>query len=111
MFFCDYGAGWARVPPCTYLVGAPVPRGQYGEAQGHAGPGQVSGDGVPEQVHGVLAWQVAGTVGDDLTGHCGAVHALQVPKSPDLVESCGRGEEGASFQIADGNVFLVFFLL
>lgn len=76
-----------------YLVGAPVPRGQYGEAQSHAGPRQVSGDGVPEQVHGVLAWQVAGAVGDDLTGHCRAVHVLQVPKSTDLVEGCGRGAE------------------
>lgn len=82
-----------------YLVGAPVPRGQYGEAQSHAGPRQVSGNGIPEQVHGILAWQVAGTVGNDLTGHCQAVHMLQVPKSTNLVESCGRGTQPSDCRI------------
>lgn len=74
----------------TYLVRAPVPSGQYSETQSHAGPGQVSGDGVPEQVHCVLSGQVAGAVGNDLARHGHAVHVLQVAKATDLVESCGR---------------------
>lgn len=74
-----------------YLVRAPVPGGQYGEPKRHARPGQVSGDGVSEQVHGVLTRQVAGTVGNDLTGHCHAVHMLQVAEAANLVESCGPG--------------------
>ncbi len=74
-----------------YLVRAPVPGGQYGEAQSHAGPGQVSSDSVSEQVHGVLTGQVAGTVGNDLTGHSHAVHALQVAVTANLVEGCGPG--------------------
>lgn len=73
-----------------YLVSAPVPGGQYGEPQRHAGPGQVPGDGVSEQVHGVLARQVAGAVGDDLTRNRHAVHALQVAVAADLVEGCGQ---------------------
>lgn len=73
-----------------YLVRAPVPGGQYGDSQSHARPGQVSGDGVPEQVHGVLSGHVAGAVGDDLAGHGRAVHVLQVAKASDLVESCAR---------------------
>lgn len=77
----------------AYLVRAPVPHGQDGEAQGHARPRQVSADGVPEQVHGVLAGQVAGAVGNGFAGHCHAVHMLQVPKSANLVESCGRGTQ------------------
>lgn len=72
----------------TYLVRAPVPGGQDGDTQSHARPGQVSRDGVPEQVHGVLSGQVAGAVGDDLAGHGRAVHVLQVAKATDLVESC-----------------------
>lgn len=71
-----------------YLVGAPVPRSQYGEPQCHARPGQVSSDGVSEQVHGVLTWQVAGTVWNDLTGHRHAVHTLQVTVPSNLVEGC-----------------------
>lgn len=73
----------------THLVRAPVPGCQYGEAQSHARPGQVSGDGVPKQVHGILSGQVAGAVGDDLAGHGRAVDLLQVAKATDLVESCG----------------------
>lgn len=94
---------------CAYLVRAPVPRGQYGEAQGHARPRQVSGDGVPEQMHGVLAWQVAGAVGDDFTGHCHAVHMLQVPKSTNLVESCGWGTQTSDcrFENIDAGVFFL----
>lgn len=72
-----------------YLVGAPVPGGQYGEPQGHSWPGQVSSDGVSEQVHGVLTWQVTRTVGNNLTGHCHAVHMLQVTIATDLVKCCG----------------------
>lgn len=74
----------------THLVRAPVPGSQYGETQSHARPGQVSGDSIPEQVHGVLSGQVAGAVGNDLAGHRHAVHLLQVAKATDLVESCGR---------------------
>lgn len=74
-----------------YLVGAPVPGSQYGEPQCHTRPGQVSSDGVSEEVHGILAWQVAGAVGNDLTGHCHAVHALQVTISTNLVKGCGLG--------------------
>lgn len=73
-----------------YLVRAPVPGGEYGEAQSHAGPGQVSGDGVSEQVHGILSWQVAGAVGNDLTWHGHAVHTLQVAITTDLIEGCGQ---------------------
>ena len=74
----------------TYLVSAPVPGGQYGEAQSHAGPGEVSGDGISEQVHGVGPWQVAGAVGDNLTGHRYAVHALQVFIPANLVKSYSK---------------------
>lgn len=97
---------------CFYLVGAPVPRGQDGEAQRHARPGQVSADGVPEEVHGVLAGQVAGAVGNDFTGHCYAVHVLQVPKSTDLVESCGWGTQTSDYRFKniDAGLF-VFFVL
>lgn len=72
----------------VYLVCAPVPGCQYGESQGHARPGQISSGGISEQMHGVLAWQVAGTIGDDLTGHRHTVHALQVTISTDLVKGC-----------------------
>lgn len=75
----------------SYLVGTPVPSGQYGEPQCHARPGQVSGDRVSEQVHGVLTWEVTRTVGNDLTGHCHAVHLLQITIASDLVEGCGPG--------------------
>lgn len=51
---------------CNYLVSAPVPRGQDGQAQSHARPGQVSGDGIPEEMHRVLPGQVASCVGDNL---------------------------------------------
>lgn len=71
-----------------YLVGAPVPSGQYGEPQRHSRPGQVSRDGVSEQVHGILAGQVTRTVGNDLPGHRHAVHPLQVIISSYFVEGC-----------------------
>lgn len=79
-----------------YLVGAPVPGGQYEEPQSHAGPGQVSIDGVSEQVHGVLTRQVAGTVGNYLTGHRQAVDVLQVAVATNLVESCGPGKHNSN---------------
>lgn len=82
-----------------YLVRAPVPGGQYGEPQSHAGPGQVSSDSVSEQVHGILTWQVAGTVGNDLTGHRHAVHTLQIAVAANLVESCGPGSHNSSYTI------------
>lgn len=69
-----------------YLVGAPIPGGQYGETQSHAGPWQVSGDGVSEQVHGVGPWQVTGTVRDNLLGNRYTVHTLQVSIPTDLIE-------------------------
>lgn len=72
-----------------YLVRTPVPGGQDEEPKSHAGPGQVSSDGVSEQVHGVLTRQVAGAVGNNLTGHRQAVDALQVAVAANLVESCG----------------------
>lgn len=96
---------------CVYLVRAPVPRGQYGEAQGHARPRQVSGDGVPEQVHGVLAWQVAGAVGNDFTGHCHAVHVLQVPKAANLVESCGWGRQTSHWRFKNIDAGIIYFFL
>lgn len=74
---------------CVYLVRAPVPGGQYSESQSHAGPGQVSSDGVSEQVHGVLTGQVASAVGDDLAWHRHAVHTLQVAIATNLIEGCG----------------------
>lgn len=83
-----------------YLVGAPIPGGQYGEPQSHAGPGQVSSDGVSEEVHGVLTWQVAGTVGNDLFGHCHAIHMLQFAVAADLFESCGPGTHNSNYTIA-----------
>lgn len=86
-----------------YLVRAPVPGGQYGEPQSHARPGQVSSDGVSKQVHGVLTWQVAGTVGNDLTGHCHAVHMLQVAEATNLVESCGPGTHNSNYRILKNN--------
>lgn len=73
----------------TYLVSAPVPCGQYGEPQSHPGPGKVSGDGVSEQVHGVLPWQVAGTVGNNFTGYRSAVPLGQLAVATNLIESCG----------------------
>lgn len=76
-----------------YLVRAPVPRGQDGDPQGHAGPGQVPGDGVSEQVHGVVTWQVTRTVGNDLTGHRQAIDLLQVTVASNLVEGCGPGAQ------------------
>lgn len=78
-----------------YLVRAPVPCGQYGEAQSHAGPGQVSSDSISKQMHGVLTWEVAGTVGNDLTRHCIAVHMLQVAKTTNLVKSCRPGTQNS----------------
>jgi len=71
----------------VYLVSAPVPGGQYEKAQGHAGPGQVSGYGVSEQVHGVGSWQMTGAVGDDLAWHCYTVYTLQAVIATNLVES------------------------
>lgn len=71
-----------------YLVSAPVPGGHYGKAQSHARPGQVSGDGIPEQVHGVGPRQVAGGVWDNLTGNCFAVDFLQIPIATNFIESC-----------------------
>lgn len=73
-----------------HLVSAPVPGGQYGEPQGHAGPGQISSDSVSEQVHGVLSWQVAGTVGNDLAWHRHTVNPLQVTVATNLVKGCGQ---------------------
>lgn len=96
----------------TYLVRAPVPGGQYSETQSHAGPGQVSGDGVSEQVHGVLARQVAGAVGNDLAGHGHTVHVLQVAKATDLVESCGRARHVANrTALQKVNTFLLCVLI
>lgn len=43
----------------TDLIGAPVPRGLYSESKHHAGPGQVSCDGVPKNVEGVMPRLVA----------------------------------------------------
>lgn len=74
-----------------YLICAPVPGGKYGETQGHAGPWQISSDGVSEQVHGVLTWQVAGAVGNDLAWHCHAVNMLQVAVATNLVKGCRPG--------------------
>lgn len=51
---------------CNYLVGAPVPRGQDGQTQSHARPGQVSADGISEEMHSVPPGQVASCVGDNL---------------------------------------------
>lgn len=82
-----------------YLVRAPVPGGQYGESQRHTRPGQVPTDGISKQVHGVLAWQVAGTVGNYFTGHCHAVDMLQVAKATDLVKSCGPGTQNSNCSI------------
>lgn len=56
----------------THLIGAPVPGGLDGESEDEAGPGQVTGDGVPEKVEGVwarlvaLGTDVARDVGDGL---------------------------------------------
>lgn len=80
---------------CVYLVGAPVPGGQYGEPQGHARPRQVTSDGVSKQMHGVFTWQVAGAVGNDLTGHRHTVHPLQVVVATNLVKCCRRGTQSS----------------
>ncbi len=82
-----------------YLVRAPVPGGQYGEPQSHAGPRQVSIDGISEQVHGIVTWQVAGAVGDNLTWHGHAVHMLQVAVAANLVEGCGPGTHNFKYTI------------
>lgn len=56
----------------AHLIGAPVPGGLDGESEDEAGPGQVTCDGVPEQVEGVgarlvaLGADVARDVGDGL---------------------------------------------
>ena len=42
-----------------YLVGAPVVQGDDGEAKGDPRPGDVSADGVSEDVEGVGAWREA----------------------------------------------------
>lgn len=94
----------------TYLVRAPVPGGQYGETQSHARPGQVPGDCVPEQVHGVLPGQVAGAVGNDLAGHGHAVHVLQVAKATNLVESCGCVRNVGNESTKQTSCVTVFFL-
>ena len=81
-----------------YLVRAPVPGGQNGESQRHTRPGQVSTGGISKQVHGVLAWQVAGTVGNNFTGHCIPVDFLQFVKATDLVKSCGPGTQNSNLK-------------
>lgn len=95
----------------TYLVRAPVPGGKYGETQSHAGPGQVSGDRVPEQVHGVLTGQVTGAVGNDLAGHGRAVHMFQVAKATDLVERCRPGRNVSHHRLLKNNTFVMFVCL
>lgn len=79
----------ARFHFLMYLVGAPVPSGQYGQPQCHSRPGQVSGDSVSEQVHGVVTWQVTRTVGNDPTGHRHAVHSFQVTIPSNLIKGYG----------------------
>lgn len=49
----------------SYLVGAPDPGGQYGEAEQQPRPGKVPRHWVSEQVEGISARQVASGV-----GHC-----------------------------------------
>lgn len=51
----------------TDLIGAPVPGGLNGESKDQAGPRQVSGNGIPENMEGVWPRLVAGSadVGGD----------------------------------------------
>lgn len=78
----------SSVPGCgrdVHLVCAPVPASHYGDAKKHAGPGQVPGGRVPQQVEGVLSWGVAaggdvvalGLRGGEITGRSGAVFGQQ----------------------------------
>ena len=52
----------AQTPQCCvsrYLVGAPVVQGNGGEAKDDPRPGDVSSDGVSEDMEGVRAWHEA----------------------------------------------------
>lgn len=82
----------------TCLVGAPVPGGHDGQAEGHSCPWEVPCVGIPEHVHGICAWQVAGGVGDGPGGDGLGICCLQLPITTDLVESwkgwAGQGQFG-----------------
>ena len=79
----------------THLVCAPVPRGLDGESEHQAGPGQVSCDGVPEDVEGVWSRCVTllADVHSDEGGDGFHVLGLEARVASHLVESCGHKQE------------------
>lgn len=71
----------------AHLIGAPVPGGLDGESEDEARPGQVTRDGVPEKVEGVLSRRVA--FGADVAryvGDGGEVARVEVIITSNLVE-------------------------
>lgn len=60
-----------------YLISAPAPKSQHGESKYKARPRNVPCDWVPEQMKGILTWEVTGCVWDYDLGYSCAVFLLK----------------------------------
>lgn len=60
-----------------YLVSAPAPKSQHRETKYEARPGNVSCNGIPEQMEGICTWEVTGCVWDRDLWDCCAVLLLK----------------------------------
>lgn len=73
----NIAVGCLRGKGFLYLISAPAPKSQHGEAKYKSRPRNVTCDWVPEQMEGIRTWEVTGRVWDyDLWNRC-AVFLLQ----------------------------------